>query len=181
MAEDIFASGAVNGRTNGEIILSRSVPGDAAYHPCDEAFPDDEIPLSLVTSFRNWSSTEIYAGTRRDLWVSVPANLSGPASLLVCQDGGGYLDRNGPIRATQVLDSLMNANKIRPTVGVFVMPGRFKNSTDAEAREQRSKEYDTTDDTYVRFIDDELLPFVEGNLKVELSRNPIEQIGRAHV
>ena len=176
MANENHSSGAVNGRINGEIILALDVPGDAAYHPCVESFASDETPLSSVTSFRGWTETNIYAGTHRDIWVSVPDGLTAPASLLVCQDGGGYLDRQGPVRATAVLDTLMHANEIKPTVGVFIMPGSFENSTEDDARQQRSIEYDTTSDTYVRFIDEEVLPFVESKLAIELSRDPAERI-----
>ena len=176
MSDSDFLADAINGRTNGEILLSLSVPGDSAYHPSAEAFPDNEIPTAKITSFRNWSDTEIFAGTYRDLWVSIPNNLEGTASLLICQDGGGYLDRQGPVRATAVLDSLMHANKIRPTIGVFVMPGAFKGSTKIEARNQRSIEYDSINDTYVRFIDEELLPFVENTLQVKITKDPEERI-----
>ena len=42
---------------------------------------------------------------------------------MVFQDGGGYLNRDGPVRAAAVFDTLTAAGEMPPTVGVFVMPG----------------------------------------------------------
>ncbi|MFP6808071.1 MAG: alpha/beta hydrolase-fold protein [Pseudomonadales bacterium] len=165
------APAAINGRTNFEIILSLDVPGDCLYHPSAEAYPAEDIPRAMVKRFRDWSESTIYAGTKRDIWVSVPHSLDGPACLLVCQDGGGYVNREGPVRAAAVLDSLMHGGEIRPTVGVYVMPGM-----NADEPAQRSIEYDTTTDAYVDFIDQELLPFVEREVKIEISSEPGDRI-----
>ena len=48
---------------------------------------------------------------------------SGEYKLMVFQDGDGYLNREGPIRATKVLDSLIHNREIGPTIGLFVNPG----------------------------------------------------------
>jgi enterochelin esterase family protein len=83
----------------------------------------------------------------------VPANTDGPAAVMVFQDG---------VRAYQsfvptVFDNLIAAGDMPPTIGVFVDPGVFADTTVSN----RSFEYDTLSDQYVRFLLDELLPEVE--------------------
>ncbi len=162
---------AINGRFNSEIMLCLNVPGDAPYHPCAEAFPSDDVPRSTLTHLTDWDQSTIYSETQRAIRISLPANLDGDAALLVCQDGKDYVDKNGAVRAVEVLDSLMHAGEIPPTVGVFVDPGK----SDSVPR-QRNVEYDTMDDTYVTFIDDEILPLVEATVNVTLSRDPAQRI-----
>jgi enterochelin esterase-like enzyme len=162
---------SINGHFNGEILLCLNVPGDAAYHPCVEAYPADDVPRSTVTHLTGWAQSTIYPETRRDIWISLPANLDGDAALLVCQDGKDYVDKNGDVRAVEVLDSLMQSGEIPPTIGVFVDPGQSDSVPG-----QRNVEYDTMDDTYVTFIDDEILPLVEATLKVTLTRDPAQRI-----
>ncbi len=65
---------------------------------------------------------------------------------MVFQDGGGYLNRDGPIRAAAVFDTLLAAGEMPPTIGVFVMPGRLEGVADTV---QRSREYDSVTDAYV--------------------------------
>jgi len=46
-------------------------------------------------------------------------------SLVVFQDGKYYLDSAGQIRVTAVLDTMIHAGELPPTVAVFVMPAGF--------------------------------------------------------
>ena len=46
-----------------------------------------------------------------------------PAPVLFFQDGAGYLNKDGACRATIVLDNLIAAGEIPPTVAVFLNPG----------------------------------------------------------
>ena len=173
----IERNAVVNGRSPMEIIPALAVPGDDTYHPCPEASPADDVPRSTVTKHAAWSGSEIFPGATRDVWISTPADWGDrPPALLVCQDGGGYLKATGDVRAVAVLDSLMHDGTLPPTVGVFVMPGRHEGDDDEAARVQRSVEYDTVDDAYVRFLDDELLPFVEAEIGRALSTEPADRI-----
>jgi enterochelin esterase family protein len=86
---------------------------------------------------------------------------------MVFQDGAGYLNREGPIRTTAVFDTLIAAGEMPPTVGVFVMPGQREGSP-----QQRSLEYDSVTDDYVRFLLEDLLPFVEGEIGSALTTDP---------
>ena len=165
-----------NGRANAEIMNALDTPGDRQYHPCPEAYPRAGEPVGRVKSFPAWSGTAVYPDTHRDLWIYTPPGFdeaTDDPALMVFNDGGGYLDRTGAVRAAAVLDSLAGAGEIAPTVGVFVNPGVLPCEADAEsAQAQRSVEYDTVDDRYATFLELDVLPFVEATLGRALSRDP---------
>jgi enterochelin esterase family protein len=166
----------VNGRTGADILDYLNHPGDAPYHPCPEAYPDDAVPRGNVSRFRDWQQTEIFASTLRDVWVytpPVPAS-DDELSLLVFQDGGGYLARNGAVRATAVLDSLHASGDINPTAAVFINPGRpIDGGDDRElAMQQRSIEYDSLTPAYGNFLITEILPFVERECGLKFTSDP---------
>ena len=181
---DIHA--AINGRRNVEIVDMLDSPGDRQYHPCPEARPTPETPRGAVQRYRDWAASTVFPETRRDIWVYTPPDgLPGePPRLAVFNDGAGYLDREGPVRAAAVLDSMRAAGEIEPTVGVFVNPGIPAHIDPADLDEQgrnldtnrqRSIEYDTIDDRYASFLEVDVLPFVEAELGTALSRNPDER------
>ena len=184
-----FADGAfnagVNGRSNAEILDAVDVSADRVYHPCAEAQPGAEVARSAVQRLRDWQSPQRYAGTKRDIWISSPPNLdaiAAPPSVLVCNDGAGYVARNGPVRAVEVLDSLQYRGEIRPVVGIFVNPGApLDADTDAATRDpraagQRSDEYDVLTPTYAEFMIDEILPLVSARIDCELTSDPARTI-----
>ena len=168
----------VNGRSNMELVESLNVPEDRQYHPCPEAHPGPDVPRGAVREFPGWDDTRVYAGTVRDVWVYAPAQLdrSVAPSLMVFQDGRMYLDPTGPVRATAVLDSLIHAGELPPTVAVFVMPGRRPGMTDEEATLNRSIEYDSVTPTYARFLLDDLLPFAASEAGVQFARDPARRL-----
>ena len=176
----------VNGRSNREILGALATPGDTQYHPCPEAFPAAGVPRGSVKSFPDWADSAIYPGTKRDLWIYTPSGFdarAAPPAVIVCNDGGGYLAADGPVRAAAVFDSLLHTGQMPPTIGVFVMPGRaleVKSRSelaagepdDPRATRQRSIEYDSCTDTYVRFVVEDLLPMVERHIGCALSADP---------
>jgi enterochelin esterase family protein len=165
---DIDPTRVVNGRANREIQGALATPADRQYHPGPEAFED--APRGHVASFRDWSESRVYPGTARDLWIYTPAGFdpAGAApALIVFNDGGAYLDRNGPVRAAAVLDVLIHKGEAPPTVAVFVMPGRKDGSP-----QQRSLEYDSVTADYGRFLLEDLLPFVEARIGRVLTTDP---------
>ena len=165
-----------NGRANAEIMRALDTPGDRSYHPCAEAYPRPGAPSGRVKSYSAWDQATVFAGTRRDLWIYTPPAFEAVAdepALIVFNDGGGYLDRDGAVRAAAVLDTLANAGEIAPTVAVFVNPGALADDADPEAAmAQRSVEYDTVDDRYATFLEADVLPFVEDALGRALTRDP---------
>ncbi|HEY3799267.1 MAG TPA: alpha/beta hydrolase-fold protein [Caulobacteraceae bacterium] len=157
----------INGRANREIRNAATAPGDRQYNPCPEASVPEGTPRGTVRSFREWSGSKVYPGTKRDIWIYTPPGFdpTGPApALAVFQDGAGYVNREGSVRAPAVFDTLLAASEMAPTVGVFVNPGQLESTP-----HQRSLEYDTVSDRYVSFVLDDVLPFVEAEIGCALT------------
>jgi enterochelin esterase-like enzyme len=173
----------VNGHSNLDVAASINHEGNAVYQPCPEAYPANDVPRGKILSIRDWKC-ERYPNTVRRIWIYIPANLTeGTRDLGLIQfnDGHVYLDKEGPVRAAWVLNSLHAAGEIRPTVGVFVTPGRplsvgaaaadwSEPEWDAAA-EQRSIEYDSLRPDYGQFLLQELLPYVEQEANVQLTND----------
>jgi enterochelin esterase family protein len=124
-------------------------------HPDSRVHPG--VPKGVVKQMPPWES-RIFAGTKRDWWVYVPAQYraDSPAAVMVFQDG------NGPRAwAPTVFDNLIARNDMPVTVGVFIEPGGTK-----APRDNRSFEYDTLSDQYARFLLEEILPEVEKTVKL---------------
>ena len=101
-------------------------------------------------------SSKIYPGMKSDLWIWAPAQYdpSKPAAVMVWQDGEVLVNRELPSRAQIVFENLTHERKIPVIIQVLISPGM------TDGRRMRSIEYDTVDDTYPRFIRDEILPLV---------------------
>ncbi len=93
---------------------------------------------------------------------------------MVFQDGMGFCREDGGARAHIVFDNLIAAGEMPVTIGVFVQPGVTPplNPETAEARYNRSYEYDGMGDSYARFLVGEFLPFIEKEHDVKLSKDP---------
>ena len=108
---EVNPDGVVNGRANAEIANALDTTGDAHYHPCPEARKRPGVTDGTVRSIRGYTASSVYPGTRRDIWIYTPAGLEqhgNSPGLIVFNDGAFYLDRNGPVRATRVLDNLID-------------------------------------------------------------------------
>lgn len=106
----------------------------------------------------------IYPGVERDYWVYVPKQYDGlaPANLMVFQDGESYLMRTN---AATVFDNLIAAGDLQTTIAVFVEPGDWAGQPKG-SKANRSWEYDSINDAYVRFLLEELLPQAIGEYRV---------------
>jgi enterochelin esterase-like enzyme len=129
-------------------------------------------------------TSKIYDGMRSEYWIYVPAQYDpkSPAALMVFQDGGGYIDRNGNNPTLNVLDNLIAQKKIPVMIGVFINPGDISDSPGTPTHSfvqaysekwhrtlkdsMRSTLYDTVSDRYVRFLRDEVLAEVEANYNI---------------
>ena len=117
---------------------------------------DTAAPKGEVTK-HTFEKSKIFPGTTREFWVYVPKQYdpAKPACLYVNQDGVQY-------NAPAVFDELIHKKEMPVTIGVFVMHGRVKATSDqALDRFNRSYEYDGLGDSYARFLLEELLPEVE--------------------
>lgn len=158
----------MNGRTRASFVETLTAPGDANYNPCREAYPRPGTPEGDLRRWADWDGARVFPGTVRDVAVYTTPGLdrTQAASLIVLQDGVSfYLPAEGQIRVTQVLDTLHARGEIGPTVAVFVNPGRLTVS-DEPPTEQRSREYDSLTADYGRFLIQDLLPFVRGEVAI---------------
>jgi hypothetical protein len=112
-----------------------------APHPDHQAQPG--VPKGTLITPQRWHS-QVFAGTVRDWAMYLPPKLDGPAALMVFQDGVRQYQRFVPT----VFDNLIAAGDMPPTVGLFVDPGIFADTTVSN----RSFEYDTLSDQYARFL-----------------------------
>ena len=129
------------------------------------------VPAGKVTKHSHKS--RIFPGTVRDYWVYVPAqyDASSPAALMVFQDGKWYVNEKGQFRVPVVFDNLIHSGEMPITIGIFINPGVVPGAKKgAKPRRNRSFEYDTLSDQYVRFLSEELIPVVAKDYK--LTGNP---------
>lgn len=124
----------------------------------------DGVPRGSLTKFTWVSKGGMYPGIERDYWVYVPAqyNASKPACLMVFQDGEGMIREDGSYRVPIVFDNLIQQGDMPVTIGVFINPGVLpQGGSDVPPLFNRSYEYDSVDDRYVRFLTEEILPAVK--------------------
>src|SRR5258707_9514105 len=121
---------------------------------------------------------------RSDYGIYVPANSdpTPPAALMVFQDGGGYIDREGNNPTLNVIDNLIAHKRIPVTICVFINPGDISASpgtptynfvkaySDKWSRSlkdsMRSTLYDTVSDRYGRFLHEEILAEIEAKYNI---------------
>jgi enterochelin esterase-like enzyme len=118
-------------------------------HPDSHARPD--VPKGQLLVMPPWRS-QVFAGTVRDWSIYLPAKTDGPAAVMIFQDGVRFYQEFVPT----VFDNLIAEGAMPPTVGIFLNPGTFADTTASN----RSYEYDTLSDQYVRFLLEEILPTV---------------------
>ncbi len=130
------------------------------------------VPQGTVTQY-SWAS-RIYPGTVRDYWVYVPAeyDASTPACVMIFQDGGGYVKPDGAWRVPVVFDNLIAKKEMPVTIGIFINPGVAPAPSDAALpRFNRSVEYDSVTDRYVRFLLEEIIPEVSKQYNLRTDSN----------
>jgi enterochelin esterase-like enzyme/sugar lactone lactonase YvrE len=153
----------------GCVVVASTVVASAACAAEDPARQvQDGVPQGRVTS-GVFESSAIYPGTRRDYRVYVPARQQAgkPARLMVFMDGLNYAKPDGAFRVPTVLDNLIHAGDLEPTVAVFVNPGTIPPTLPGgAARSNRSFEYDALGDHYARFLVEEFLPVALEGLEV---------------
>ncbi|MBX3442813.1 MAG: esterase family protein [Planctomyces sp.] len=122
--------------------------------------------------------SEAYPGTQHTYWVYVPAQYDAevPASLMIFNDGHAFMNPEGDVRATNVVDNLIFRREIPVMLVVFINPGRTPEQPEPNSREwgdrttNRPQEYNALDDKYARVITEELLPALKQEYNI--SDNP---------
>jgi enterochelin esterase family protein len=137
------------------MVLSTGVQG-VEYALGIDSLPQEGVPKGTVTK-HTFESSGIYPGTTTEYSVYVPAQYkeSEPACVMVFQDGAGYVDPKGVVRAPTVFDNLIHKGEIPVTIGIFINPGKKERPYD-----QREAQYVPLNDTYARFLLEEILPEV---------------------
>ena len=142
------------------LIIALSISAQQAYNV---RAPFDPATVKMEESMRGevlrftLCDSPLYPGTEREILVYVPQQYTGerPACLLVCMDGILY-------DATTVMDNLIASGEMPVTIGVFIQPGVVHDEEGEVVRYNRCKEFDSTDDLFVTFIETEVLAKVEG-------------------
>jgi enterochelin esterase family protein len=131
------------------------------------------VPKGTIIK-KTHQSKIIYPGVNRDYWIYVPANYDPKteSNLLIFQDGEWYLFGKD-FQGGNALDNMIHLGLIPQTIGVFINPGDKlvgeKNIWNWD-KSNRSYEYDSIDNTYPRYLIEELLP--EITKKYNLSKDP---------
>ena len=146
--------------------FAQSLAGSEPYALGPDSMPQEGVPRGTLTA-RVKTPGAVYPGVAHSYSVYVPAQYKPieAAALMVFQDGARYL---GPeANATTVLDNLIHAGALPPTIAVFVEPGAEGPGLPIYGGPgNRSIEYDALGDAYARFLLDELLPAALQGLSV---------------
>jgi enterochelin esterase-like enzyme len=137
------------------LVDGRAIGGTndlAAFGPDSYAQPG--APQGKLTGPMVLES-KIYPNMKANVWYYVPAQWDGstPLPVQIWGDGQFYTARRpDQYRVLETLDNLTAQKRIPLMANVFIQPGT------GAAQNQRSIEYDTVDDTYARYLLEEVLP-----------------------
>jgi gluconolactonase len=123
--------------------------------------------LPGTTKEFTFTQSKIFPGTTRGVTVFIPAQYDGkkPACVYVKTDGFNPREKT-------LLETMIATREMPVTVGVFVRPGEVPAPMKGTApRRNRDFEYDGVSDNNVRFLVEELLPFIEKEYALNLSHD----------
>jgi enterochelin esterase-like enzyme len=171
-----MGAGGSGGAGGGVIDPGTEGDGDftinSPFTPAPENTVGNGVPRGTMQSFMLASSAStIYPSNvangqtfNRQVQVYLPNGyVSGTESpFMIVQDGSSYLGRLRP-----VLDNMIADGRLPKMIGIFINPGPGDGPGS-----QRGLEYDTVSDTYVRFIESEILPKVAADYGARFTANP---------
>jgi enterochelin esterase family protein len=135
---------------------------DSLYKLGPDSQRKEGVPKGIVTQY-TWES-KLY-NNFRDYYIYVPAQYDStkPAALMIFQDGFTYVKEDGDFRAPVVFDNLINKKELPVIIGVFINPGNSSKTYPQSlfSSTNRSDEYDDMSDRYVKFLMEELIPFIK--------------------
>jgi gluconolactonase len=127
--------------------------------------PEDILPGTIKET--KFTTSKVFPGTVRDVTVFIPAQYDGSKPACVYMKTDGY----NPREKTN-LETLIATKEMPVTIGVFVKPGTLPAPMKGTAdRRNRCFEYDAVGPNQVRFLVDELLPFVAKQFDLKLSED----------
>ncbi|MEP6667640.1 MAG: RICIN domain-containing protein [Chthoniobacter sp.] len=132
------------------------------YEP--PAIKPEEIVPGEIKKF-TYAESKIFPGTVREVNVFIPKQYDGskPACVYVKTDGYNPKEK-------EFMERMIATKEIPVTIGVFVRPGEVPAPMKGTlGRRNRDLEYDGVNDDNVRFLIDELLPYVSKELNLKLS------------
>ena len=149
-------------------LAGSSVPvasAEAAIKPYEPPAIKPEEVLPGVTKQFSFTESSIFPGTVREVTVFIPAQYDGSKPACVYVKTDGYNPREKALMETMI------ATKEMPvTIGVFVRPGDLPSTVKGSmGRRNRCFEYDGVSDNNVRFLVEELLPYIAKTLDLKLS------------
>lgn len=149
--------------------------GAEEYVKGKDSLPQENVPQGTIEEFYHVS--KIFGKAFRNYWVYTPANYDGSKKYpyMIFQDGRGLKGKGWA--TTIVLDNLIHQDKIPPMVAIFINPGELKDTQGKTIRWNRSKEYDSVDGNYARFLDEELLPEVKKKYSLTIDPNKVAIAG----
>ena len=165
-----FASGAATGvQEDPGAVGDGTVPQPAPYAPPPESLAHlHGAPTGQVLGPFIYAATGAYdgwaAGWKFQYWIYVPAQYRAGhrAALIVLQDGHHYAGdasrTKARFNAPTVFDNLIAEGSMPVTIGVFIDPGSPDGVPGRGGDPNRSRQYDTPNDQYGKFLVDELLP-----------------------
>ncbi len=121
--------------------------------------------LPGTTKQFTFAQSKVFPGTVRDVTVFIPAQYDGtkPACVYVKTDGFNPREKT-------LLETMIATKEMPVTIGVFVRPGDLPALMQGTlGRRNRDFEYDGVSDNNVRFLIDELLPFIAKEYQLNLS------------
>jgi len=156
-----------------DVIPAMRRPGEYPLMP--DSLPQEGVPKGELEGPFEFHS-KIIEGTVRRYWIFVPAqyNPKKPANVLVFQDGQRATNPEGSLRVPQVMENLIAKGQMPVTIGIFITPGNSSETYPTDLKfsnpNHRAPEYDAMNDTYARFLIEEMLPEVAK--KYNLTNDP---------
>ncbi len=134
------------------------------WEPHPDAVVKDDVPQGSVEKMPPWETSKVFPNTTRDWAIYVPKQYrkEKPAAFMIFQDGEGMRSSKGRWRVPVVFDNLIARGEMPPTIAVFINPGHEMSKPRRGNRSSnRSYEYDSLGNRYVRFLTEEIIPEVQ--------------------
>ncbi len=151
-------------------VIAQAQQVQESYPEHPDSVPQAGVPQGKVHGPFVWKS-DIFPGTEREYGIYVPAQYdpAKSACVMIVQDGIG---KAKGWKLPTVLDNLIHKGEVPVQIGVFISPGVVPAPHEsAEARYNRSYEYDGLGDRYARFLVEEMLPHVAKSYSISTDPN----------